>query len=235
MSRSSSRFLVAASALLFATCLTGAAQAALLDPAEIDASRLLPPPPVAGSARAKAEVAELHAIAASSSAELLEKARRDDGDEKPDLFNAALGFDIGALPATNKLLTEVAEEEDADSKSAKTYFHRDRPWIVDSSIKTCVAVKPGPAANSYPSGHTTLGFSMGVVLASLMPEKAQVILARASEFAEHRLVCGVHFRSDIVAGQEFGTVLALRLMQKPGFKAEMDAARAELRAAHYIN
>jgi acid phosphatase (class A) len=235
MPGSSSRFCVAASALLFAVCLTGTAQAALLDPAEIDASRLLPPPPMAGSAAARAEVAELHAIAASSSAELLEKARRDDGDEKPDLFNAALGFDVTALPATNKLLTEVAEEEDADSKPAKAYFHRDRPWIVDSSIRTCVAVKPGPAANSYPSGHTTLSFSMGVVLASLIPEKSQVILARASEFAEHRLVCGVHFRSDIVAGQEFGTVLALRLMQKPGFKAEMEAARMELRAAHRIN
>jgi len=235
MPGSSSRFCVAASALLFALCLTGTAQAALLDPAEIDASHLLPPPPLAGSAEAKAEIAELHAIAASSTPELLERARRDDGDEKPDLFNAALGFDIATLPATNKLLTEVAEEEDSDSKPAKAYFHRDRPWIVDSSIRTCVPVKPGPAANSYPSGHTTLGFSMGLVLASLIPEKSQVILARASEFAEHRLVCGVHFRSDIVAGQQFGTVVALRLMQKPGFKAEMEAARMELRAAHRIN
>ena len=235
MPRSSSRFLVAASALLFAICLTGTAQAALLDPAEFDASRLLPPPPAAGSAAAKAEVAELHAIAASSSAELVEKARHDDGDEKPDLFNAALGFDVTTLPATNKVLTEVAEEEEADSKSAKAYFHRDRPWIVDSSIRTCVAAKPGPAANSYPSGHTSLGFAMGVVLASLVPEKSQIILARAAEFGEHRLVCGVHFRSDIVAGQEFGTVLALRLMQKPAFKADMEAARAELRAAHDIN
>ena len=76
---------------------------------------------------------------------------------------------------------------------------------------------------------------MGVVLASLVPEKSQIILARAAEFGEHRLVCGVHFRSDIVAGQEFGTVLALRLMQKPAFKADMEAARAELRAAHDIN
>jgi hypothetical protein len=45
----------------------------------------------------------------------------------------------------------------------------------------------------------------------------------------------VHFRSDIVAGQQFGTVLALRLMEKPAFKAEMEAARAELRAAHDVN
>ena len=231
----SSRLGVTVSALLFAVSLTGAAQAALLDPAEIDASRLLPPPPMPGSAAAKAEIAELHAIAASSSADLLEQARRDDGDEKPDLFNAVLGFDVTALPATNKMLTDIVKEESADSKTAKSYFHRDRPWIVDSSIKTCVPVKPGPAANSYPSGHTTLGFSMGIVLASLMPEKAQAILARASEYSEHRLVCGVHFRSDIVAGQEFGTVMALRLMQRPAFKAEMDAARAELRAAHRID
>lgn len=222
-------------ALLLTLCLSGAAQAAILSPADIDAARLLPPPPAAGSMEAKAEVAELHAIAASSSAELLEKARRDDGDEKPDLFNPALGFDVTALPATSKLLSEIAREEDEDSKAAKSYFHRDRPWIVDSTIKTCVPVKPGPAATSYPSGHTTLGFAMGVVLASLMPEKSQVVLARASEFAEHRLVCGMHFRSDIVAGQEFGTVVAVRLMQNPGFKTEMEAARAELRAAHEIN
>jgi acid phosphatase (class A) len=207
----------------------------MLRPAEIDAARLLPPPPAFASARAKAELAELHAIAAASSPADIEAARRDDADEKPDLFNAALGFDLTQLPATTRMLNDVLEEEDTDSKAAKTYFHRDRPWIVDGSIKTCVAVKPGPAANSYPSGHASLAFSMGVVLAALIPEKAQAILARAEEFGEHRLVCGVHFRSDIAAGQQFGTVLALQLMEKPAFKAEMEAARAELRAAHYTN
>jgi len=222
-----------ASVLLLAIWLGAGAQAAT--PAEIDASKLLPPPPMAGSDTAKAEIAELHAIAASSSSALVEKARFDDGDEKPDMFNGALGFDIAALPVTSKLLKDIAEHEEVESKAAKSYFHRDRPWIVDASIKTCVPVKPGPAATSYPSGHTSLGFAMGVVLASVVPEKSQVILARASEFGEHRLVCGMHFRSDIVAGQEFGTALALTLMQKPEFKAAMEAARAELRAAHRID
>lgn len=216
-------------------CVLGQARAAMLDTGEIDATRLLPPPPAADTSRAKAEVAELHAIASASGPAEIEAARRDDADEKPDLFNAALGFDVATLPATTKMLNDVLKEEETDSKPAKAYFHRNRPWIVDASIKTCVPVKPGPAANSYPSGHTSVAFSMGVVLAALVPEKAQAILARAEEFGEHRLVCGVHFRSDIVAGQQFGTVLALRLMEKPAFKAEMAAARAELRAAHYIN
>ena len=68
---------------------------------------------------------------------------------------------------------------------------------------------------------------MGVVLASLVPEKSQAILARASEYAEHRLVCGVHYRSDIVAGQELGAIIALSLMQNAAFKADYEAAMSE--------
>lgn len=207
------------------------AQAALLTPSEVDASRYLPPPPAAGSAVEKRELKELHAIAARSSKALKLIAARDAKDESPDIFNDALGFDIAAKPETFKLLKLVVEEEDGDTKGAKAYFHRLRPYSVDHGIKTCEPVKPGKAANSYPSGHSSLAFSMGVVLASLVPEKSQAILARATEYAEHRLVCGVHYRSDIVAGQQFGTILAIRLMENPTFKAQMDLSRAELGSA----
>ena len=101
-----------------------------------------------------------------------------------------------------------------------------RPSIVDASIKTCTTHKPGPAANSYPSGHSTVGFAMAEVMASLMPDKAGAILARASVFAENRLLCGYHFRSDIVAGQQFGTILALELMRDPGKFQEQNGRRS---------
>jgi acid phosphatase (class A) len=209
-----------------------AANAGLLSPSEVDASRLLPPPPAPGSVQEKDEIAELKVIAARSTPEQRAAATHDSKDETPDIFNTALGFDATAKPQTFKLLTMVMEEEDGDSKAAKAFFHRLRPYSVDPSLRTCEPTKPGKAANSYPSGHTSLGFSMGVVLASLVPEKSQAILARASEYAEHRLVCGVHYRSDTVAGQQFGTVLALRLMQNPVFQAQMALAREELRAGH---
>lgn len=204
------------------------AQAALLTPSEIDASRILPPPPAAGSVDEKAEFQELKTIAARSSEAVKAAAAHDAKDETPDIFNTAIGFDLASKPETFKLLKLVAEEEESDTKPAKTYFHRLRPYAVDTSLKTCEPVKPGKkAATSYPSGHATLAFSMGVVLASLMPEKSQAILARSSEYAQNRLVCGVHYRSDIVAGQQFGTVLALRLMQNPEFQAQMGRARTE--------
>jgi acid phosphatase (class A) len=221
-------------ALLFLLA-SGSADAALLGPAQIDGSRLLPPPPASGSPQARAEVAELHAIAARATPDTMAAAKRDSDDERPDLFNNVLGFDLMALPATSKLLDDVVQEQSADAGAAKKFFHRDRPWIVDSSIASCEMHAPGPARTSYPSGHATLAFSTGVVLAALMPDKAQAILERAREYAENRLVCGMHFRSDITAGQDLGTIVAVRLMQDPRFAAEMDVARAELRSQHRVN
>ncbi len=207
-----------------------AASGAVLDPGQVDAARLVPPPPVPGSAQAKDELAEIHAIHDRSSEREIEAARKDADDEKPDMFNAAIGFDVTTLPQTTKLLEMVIEEEDTATKAAKKYFHRDRPWIVDPTIATCTPKPPGPARNSYPSGHSSVGFAMGVMLANLMPEKSQAILARASEFAENRLVCGVHFRSDIVAGQQYGTILAVMLMRNPIVQSQMAKAVAELHA-----
>ncbi|MEO7053472.1 MAG: phosphatase PAP2 family protein [Rhizomicrobium sp.] len=205
-----------------------AASGAVLDPAQVDAARLVPPPPAPGSVQAKDELAEIHAIHDRSSEREIEAARKDADDEKPDMFNAAIGFDVTTLPQTTELLNMVIEEEDTATKAAKKYFHRARPWIVDATIATCTPKPPDPASNSYPSGHSSVGFAMGVMLANLMPEKSQAILARASEFAENRLVCGVHFRSDIVAGQQYGTILAVTLMRSPIFQSQMAKAAAEL-------
>jgi acid phosphatase (class A) len=214
--------------VLLAVLAAAPASAGLLDPAGYDASKFLPPPPQADSAVTRGELEELRAITASASAEHRAFAAHDAKDETPDIFNGVIGFDIATAPQTHKLLQMVAEEEEGDSKAAKAFFHRDRPYTVDASLKTCTPTKPGKAANSYPSGHATLAFSMGIILAQVLPSRSQAILARSKEYAENRLVCGVHYRSDIVAGQQFGTVLALRLMENAAFKSQMDLAMTEL-------
>ena len=198
--------------------------------------RFLPPPPVAGSPKAVAELDELKRIQAAATPAQRDAAAYDDKHEDGSIFTVVLGpgFDPEKLPATRQMLADVGKAEDETTKAPKAFFHRDRPWIVDVTIQTCTTHKPGPAANSYPSGHSTVGFAMAEVLAALMPDKAQPLLARASLFAENRLICGYHFRSDIVAGQAFGTLLALHLTQDPKFQQEMAAARTELHAAHLI-
>lgn len=198
--------------------------------------QLLPPPPAANSPMAQAELEELHHLQAAGTPEQLTAAAYDDTHEDGTIFVGVLGpaFDMEKLPVTKELLAAVGKGEEDITKAPKAFFHRDRPWIVDPAIKTCTPHKRGPAATSYPSGHATVGFAMAEVMAALVPDKAQDLLARATLFAENRLVCGYHFRSDIVAGQELGTVLALQLMAQPAFKVKMAAARRELRTAHII-
>lgn len=206
--------------------------AAFLSATELDSSRFLPIPPAEGSAAVEAELAELHAMEAARTPAALAHARSDDVTKDASIFAEAMGpgFDLKALPATARLMAEVRKEEKVAADLAKAHFQRKRPWIVDASLQSCS--KEDEPLSSYPSGHTTMGYAMAVVLADLAPDKAPALLARAAEYGASRLTCGMHFRTDVIAGQVLGTTVGIELLHNPAFRADRDAALAELRTAH---
>lgn len=199
----------------------------------IPLQNIIPPPPARGSQIEKNEINEILNARATATREQLIVAVRDNDTEDPTIFDGVLGpkWDLRRLPKTKFLMDRVMDVDRPDSSESKHYFHRARPWIVDARVRTCAPHDSGPALNSYPSGHTMLGFELGVVLASLMPEHAQAILQRASQYGENRILCGFHFRSDVTAGEQFGTVLAVEMMKHPVFQGWFKEAKAELRAA----
>ena len=211
-----------------------AADPVFLSRSYYEPAQILPPPPADGSPEAKAEMDELHRIQARRTPEEFAKALADDHDEDITAFASVMGpgFDMKTLPKTAQLFADVKTEEKAAAKLAKNYFKRNRPWIVDPSLKSCA--QDDPPQSSYPSGHATMGYAMAVVLARLAPEKADAIMKRASEFAENRLVCGMHYRRDIVAGEVLGTVVAEELFTVQGFRDEFEDAREELQVAHVV-
>lgn len=193
---------------------------------------LLPAPPAPETPQGQAELAMVRAAALHATPERRAKADKDGQTENVTFFADTIpGFDVAKLPATKKLFDDIATEEDVTTKSYKSYFARKRPYQVDPTIQTCGGEKHNTKANSYPSGHTTLGFAMGVILADLIPEKAQDILNRAKIYAENRVICGVHYPYDTVAGQSLGTALAIEMLQDANFREELAAARKELIAA----
>jgi len=208
------------------------AQSKFLQPADLDPALILPPPPKDDDPAAVEGRAELHRIAAARTPERLAQARHDDEVEDVTSIGDVLGpaFDLKRFPATAKLFADLRNEDSVAAKRAKALFERERPFLNDKALDVCD--DGHDRKNSYPSGHATMGYAAAAVLANLIPGNAQVILARASDYAESRLYCGVHYRSDIDAGQVLGNVLVDRLMTKPAFQAELEAARAELTAAH---
>jgi acid phosphatase (class A) len=202
-------------------------------PADIDANRLLPPPPVDGSEANRAELAELHRIIATATPQRMAQAKWDDDHEDPSMFAATVGagFDLSKLPATAEVLAIVQNDASMASSAAKKTFQRKRPWAVDATVKTCDPDdKP---LTSYPSGHSTLGYSLGMTLAVLIPEKSQAFMARASDYAFSRVVCGAHYPSDTQASQALAASLVTALLKDPEFQAKMQAAHVELQAARF--
>jgi acid phosphatase (class A) len=205
----------------------------VLTPYDIDPSRLLPPPAADGSDAQKAELADLHRIADTVTPERMAQAKWDDDHEDTSLFYETIGggFDLKALPATAALMAIVANDTSIGSGAAKKLFARKRPWAVDPTLHTC---DPGDKPlTSYPSGHSVVGYSQAFVLAALIPEKAQALQARAADYAFSREVCGSHYRSDTEASHALSAALATLLLANPALKPKIEAARAELRAAHF--
>jgi acid phosphatase (class A) len=196
---------------------------------------IVPAPPKPDSLESKLDLEAAKATQARATPERIALAARDDEVESVWLFDDVMpsGFTAQKLPVTEKLFKALRVDENNIGNIFKIYFARSRPFDVDHSVKTCVPETYGKVPRSYPSGHAILGYSFGVVLAHLIPEKADIILARSKVYGDSRVVCGVHFASDIVASQTIATAVALELLKNPAFKADFDAAKAELIAAGF--
>ena len=88
------------------------------------------------------------------------------------------------------------------------------------------------SADSYPSGHSSIGWAWSLALAEIAPERANAIFARGLEFGVSRVVCGMHWMSDVEAGRIVGASTVSRLHADPVFTAQMAHARREVEAAH---
>lgn len=203
----------------------------LLVPADVDPARLLPPPPAEGSALEKADLAEVRRAIAEASAERRAQAKWDDDHEDPSMFVPTLGegFNMEKLPANREVLAIVQNDASVAAGGAKKFFLRKRPWAVDASIQSC---DPGDKPlTSYPSGHSTLGYSLAMTLAVLIPEKAQVLMTRGQDYAESRVVCRSHYVTDTRASQALAAAFVAVLLKDAAFQTKLSAAHAELKAA----
>jgi PAP2 superfamily protein len=54
---------------------------------------------------------------------------------------------------------------------------------------------------SFPSGHTTYGYTGSVVLAVLVPDRYQQMMARAAEYGNDRIIMGAHYAMDVLGGR----------------------------------
>lgn len=96
---------------------------------------------------------------------------------------------------------------------AKYAYWLVRPFQIDPLITTPVG---RPNFPSYPSAHSCLSAAGAGVLAGFFPSASDTLLAMVAEAGEARIVAGLHYRFDVIAGQTLGAhVAALALARAP--------------------
>jgi acid phosphatase (class A) len=152
----------------------------------------------------------------------------------PDLmgsFSCAMGtpLDPATLPKLAHLLDRAEADGDAVNKPAKQANHRQRPFLIDDGA-VCQSKVLIAHSFDYPSGHATRGWTAGLILAELAPDRATDLLLRARGYADSRVVCGAHNQSAIEAGALSAAATVAALHAAPAFQADLAAAKQELDA-----
>lgn len=230
------RFPVPLSVLLSCVCAaalfvgqTAAKEPLLLDPAGLKLADMLPSPPAQNSATVKAELQELHQIEQSRTPAQVAAAQADEKQQNIFYLHTVMGdeFTAANLPLTAALSERVEREEPAATNPIKGLYLRPRPYQFDATLHPVCGTTIIP--NSYPSGHGTVGYLEALLLLQMVPEKREAILARADDYAHNRLVCGVHYPSDIAASRSLAYAVFGALLETPEFEKDVVAARDETR------
>jgi hypothetical protein len=195
---------------------------------QFDFKSLLGDPPPDNSPEHKAEVNHMLDLQAARTSEE-ERRCKDEEEVTVFAFSTVLGDDFNAknLPVTTKVMSEALADTKIVTNAAKLTWRRVRPPLAEPRIHPCVKLEH---TASYPSGHATRGIVWATLLAEIFPDKRDAILARGKQIGDDRVLAGMHYPSDVVAGQKLGAEIAVKLLANADFKAELDKARAECAA-----
>jgi len=202
-----------------------------------DSVRLLGPPPADGSGTKTGDVATFRATRSLEGSPRWALAARD-ADYGPAPMMRAMScaanidLDPAAMPALFHLLSRAAVDAETSGHQAKAAFRRPRPFVENGGGTICVAAEDWlKKSYSYPSGHSTFSWTAGLILAQVAPDRSTAILSRARAYGESRVVCGVHYPSDIQAGRTVASALFSALQDNAVYRADLERARAELARA----
>jgi acid phosphatase (class A) len=202
-----------------------------------DSLALLPPPPAEGSP-ALALDEEVHKAAAALRDTPRYRLAALDAElvfpKAADAFACTLGVPIDDqhTPRLYRLMQRILLDAGTATAGAKNKYMRQRPFMVHNE-PSC---KPEDEARlrtngSYPSGHTTIGWAWALALAEVDPSRHDAILARGRAYGESRLVCNVHWQSDIIEGRFLAASVVSQEHSVAEFRADIEAARKELAQA----
>ncbi len=147
---------------------------------------------------------------------------------EPAVFSAALGVDMDkSTPGITAGLRQFLALADAAGTRIKNRIQRSRPYLSHHDLRPCL---PPEAGYSFPSGHASWYAAAATLLSDLLPERRQRLELVGQHGATNRVICGMHYPSDVEAGQRFGRAAAAQIIASSQWRRwrQDPAIRSEL-------
>lgn len=146
------------------------------------------------------------------------------------IFSEPFGVEISKenTPEIYKLLDRLLATTRLCNQKSKARLMRVRPFVQFNEPTPVPEDEERLSTNSsYPSGHTTMGWAIALVLAEINPFHQDEILSRGYEYGESRVIVGFHYQSDVDAARVITSALVNRLHDKEEFMAQLNRAKEE--------
>ena len=222
---------IVVAAIFAATCAGALAKESVLHflkDGKPDAAAVLAPPPLPDSAEQAADMDEVRAVYHAAGSNDIAAAY---AEKKFSVFNfsAEAGdfFQSNNLPKTAAFFEKVQLDAETVTDLGKDFFKRPRPYTTDPSLANGKLEK----SFGYPSGHSTESMVLALVLAELLPDKQDAILAHARLMGWHRVQIARHYPTDIYAGRVLARAIVKQFQKRDAYQKAFDEVKAELAAA----
>ena len=151
--------------------------------------------------------------------------------EAAGTFSCSLNAPISKAetPILYRMLQKTVIDAGLSTYNAKDEYERVRPFI-QNKLPSCTPEEEARLkySGSYPSGHTAIGWAWALILSNMAPDRADKIKLRGKAFGESRMVCNVHWNSDVLAGRTVGTAVVEKLFSNQEFLSDLALAKEEL-------
>ena len=148
------------------------------------------------------------------------------------IFSPVMGSEISETntPQIWKLLTDATKTADFACDSAKITYMRKRPYMVFHE-PTLMPEDEEPLSHngSYPSGHTTLGWTSALILCEINPAAQDALLKEGFEYGQSRVIAGFHWQSDVDAARVVAGAAFARLHTSKAYLKQLSKAQKEFR------
>lgn len=201
-----------------------------------DAAATVPPAPREGEVRNTADWAIFKSTRTLEGSDRWKLAQHDDSYRPADIlkgFSCSVGVELTPQnsPTLAVMLGRVSRDAGAAAEGAKQLYKRTRPYLHNEGA-ICIERSDGLAKSfDYPSGHASLGWANGLLVAELAPDRATMILQRGRAYGESRVVCGVHNYSAAEAARTNAAGVIAALHANADFQSDLAKAKAEMAAA----